>query len=403
MGKILAVFVAIGTLPAAAAAQDFGTSWIDRVTHERVQDRGPLKPKPVSFTATGGVAAYFDDNLFLTEDDETDDTVWIPFVGARIDYAEPQFDASADFLGNYKYYVEEEGARDYEQRFFGRARYVGARFTAELVQLLRNESDPIDAVFIDRAERLVSDTSPRFTYDLTRTVAFEAAANAQLVRFEESAFRTIENNNYRFDGALVYRLANGYDWLLQGGYLLIDYTEKQSRGGTADAEGWYGRAGFRGDVGPRLSIEALVGFAHVQSVRIRGTNDEEEGNSIEAIARVRYEAMERLTFFADFARLFTFAGAGDPFQIVNRFVVGAQYEVVEDLMVRARLQVEQTDSALGIERRYASVGGSAAYRFTDYLAAEAGATFRTGEVTGDVAEDTEFDNKIFHLGVVFTY
>ncbi|HXG60987.1 MAG TPA: hypothetical protein VNO22_06425 [Planctomycetota bacterium] len=403
MGKILAVVVAFGMFPAAVAAQDFGTSWIDRVTHERVQDRGPLKPKPVSFTASGGLAAYFDDNIFLTEDDETDDTVWIPFVGARIDYAEPRFDASADFLGNYKYYADEEGARDYEQRFFGRARYVESRFTAEIVQILRNESDPIDAVFINRAERLVSDTSPRFSYDLTRTVAFEAAANAQLVRFEESAFRSVENNNYRFDGAFVYRLANGYDWLLQGGYLLIDYSDRQSRGGTADAEGWYGRLGFRGDVGPRLSIEALVGFAHVQSVRIRGTNDEEEGNSIEAIARVRYEAMERLTFFADFARLFTFAGGGDPFQMVNRFVLGAQYEVIEDLTARARLQVEQTDSALGVERRYIAAGVSAAYRFTDYLAAEGGATFRTGEVTGDVAADTEFDNKIFHLGVVFTY
>jgi hypothetical protein len=403
MGKILLVVVAFGAWPAAAAAQDFGTSWIDRVTHERVQDRGPLKPRPVAFTATGGLAAYFNDNIFLTEDDETDDTVWIPFVGARIDYAEPRFDAAADFLGNYKYYSDEEGARDYEQRFFGRARYVESRFTAGIVQLLRHESDPVDAVFIDRAERLVSDTSPRFSYDLTRTLAFEAAANAQLVRFEESAFRSVENNNYRFDGAFVYRLPNGYDWLLQGGYILIDYSDKQSRGGTADAEGWYGRLGFRGDVGPRISIETLVGFAHVQSVTIRGTGDEEEGNSIEAVARVRYEAMERLTFFADFARLFTFAGAGDPFQMVNRFLFGAQYEVIEDLMVRARLQVEETDSALGVERRYAAVGASAAYRFTDYLAVEGGATFRTGEVTGDVAADTEFDNKIFHLGVVFTY
>jgi len=52
MGKlgVLSLAVAAGALTALlpareAAAQDFGQSWIDRITHETEQDRGPLSPK----------------------------------------------------------------------------------------------------------------------------------------------------------------------------------------------------------------------------------------------------------------------------------------------------------------------------------------------------------------------
>ena len=47
MGKIMVVLAALFAVPVAASAQDFGTEWLDRVTRERQQERGPLKPHPV--------------------------------------------------------------------------------------------------------------------------------------------------------------------------------------------------------------------------------------------------------------------------------------------------------------------------------------------------------------------
>jgi hypothetical protein len=403
MGRITTALLVFLAVPATALAQDFGVEWIDRVTRERYQDRGPLKPKPVDVTFSGGVAVYHDDNIFLEERSEESDTITIPFAGARLEYSEPQFDAVADFLGNYKAYSDNDEVNDHEQRFFGRARYVGARLSGEAALLVRNESDPIDAVLIERAERLVADAAPRFTYDISRTLAFEGSANIEMVRFEENVFRAIENNNYRADGSLVYRLANGYDWLAQGGWILIDYEEKQSRGGTADADGAYGRVGFRGEPNPRVSIEALIGVISVKSRKFLGTSEREEENTVDALVRTRWLPVERLTLGLDFTRTITFAGADDPFQIVNRFVGLAEYEAIENLRLRARVQYDRTQSALGIDRTFLSAGGGASYRFLEWISAEGGVTFRDGEVSGDVVTDTEFDNLIFHFGVVLTY
>ncbi|HLY73197.1 MAG TPA: hypothetical protein VKU80_03690, partial [Planctomycetota bacterium] len=72
MGKLGVLSLAVGAiaisalLPAReAAAQDFGQSWIDRITHEYEQDRGPLSPKAFNWTADAGVEYAYDSNIFL--------------------------------------------------------------------------------------------------------------------------------------------------------------------------------------------------------------------------------------------------------------------------------------------------------------------------------------------------
>ncbi len=414
MAKISAfILVVLLAAPAAALAQDFGTEWMDRVTHERLQDRGPLKPVPVAVTLSGGLAFYHDDNLFLEDGSEDDDNILIPFVGARVDYAEPEFEVAADLLANYKRYFDDspDNHSDYEQRFYGRARYLGARMNLELVQLLQNLSDPTDVVFANRIERTVSDTTGRFAWDITRTVAFEAAGHLQVVRFEDKVPSIIENNNLRADGSIVYRVPNGFDWVFQGGYLLIDYEAKQSRGGAPDAEGWYGRLGFRGEPNERLRLEALLGFAGVQSSKFLGTAEREEMNTAEAIVRSRFQVVEQVAVTADFSRLVGFAGITgvggnrDPFQIVNRVTAWVDIEPAEKFAVRPRVQYDRAMSSLGIDRDFLALGISATYQVLDQpsLVVDAGLTWREGETAGDVVLAQEFENLIFHAGFVVTY
>jgi hypothetical protein len=411
MRMILAVTLVVSAVPAAAMAQDFGTDWVDRVLQERMADRGPLKPAPVAFTTAGGVAAYWDNNVYLEDDEhENTDVVIVPFAGARLTYSESQFEAIGDMLLDYKRYVDEDSARDWEQRFFGRVRWLGARMTAGVTTVLQNLSDPTDAVFIERVERVVWDVIPSFTYDITRTVAFEAEADAQLIRFQDSVFRDSENNNYRFIGSFVYRSPGGFDWLLQGGYIMIDYTEKQSvagipavTSGTPDAEGYLVRGGFRGQPSERLSLEVLAGFAHITSMDFEPTEDRVSENGVDVLARLRYEFLSNLKGTADYSREFTFSGAGEPYQLVNRFIGGLEFEPVSGLTLKGRVQYDTVDTALGVEREFLAAGGSASYRVAEFLVIEGGGTVRVGETHGDVVTAVDFDNVIFHFGFVFNY
>src|SRR5687768_4706013 len=92
VGLTLAAVVVAALLPSReAGAQDFGQSWIDRITHELEQERGPLTPKPVTYGADFGINYAFDNNIFLTERDKRSDSIIIPFVQAHVEYTEPRF------------------------------------------------------------------------------------------------------------------------------------------------------------------------------------------------------------------------------------------------------------------------------------------------------------------------
>ena len=413
MGKIMVALAVLLAVPAAAAAQDFGVEWLDRVTHERQQERGPLKPHPVEWMASGGVLAYLDNNVFLADKEgkTPGDLVVVPFVRGRMDYTEQRFEASADLLLNYMGYadlnhdpgIDLQSARDYEQRFYGHARYVDARFTIGLDQVVRHESDPVNVLFLNRAERVVSDSIVQATYDLTRTVAAEFHADYQVVRFEEQPFAAQANNdNWRGDLALVYRQANGYDWLIQAGLMSIYYMRSQPAA-PPDVDGYYVRGGFRGDLSERFSLEALAGWISIQSDRYTGTQEKEENSTADIAVNIRFEVTETMRLFGDYGRTMGFAGGSDPFQTVNRFAAIAEWDCTEELSVRARVQWDRAASALGILREYRSASLSAVWRFSEHFAADAGATYRTGNTHGKVASSTEFENAILHVGVVLTY
>lgn len=416
MGKIMGALAFFLAVPAAASAQDFGIEWLDRVTHERMQERGPLKPQPVEWTLSGGLVGYLDNNVFLADKDgkTPGDAVVIPFVRARMDYTEQRFEASMDLLLDYKGYldtnhdpsVEFENAQDWEQRFYGHARYVDARWTIGLDEILRHESDPSDAVFLNRVRRTISDTVGRLTYDLTRVVAFEAHGDYQLVRFEDSAIGAAANNdNYRIDAAVVYRQATGYDWIAQAGWMSIYYNRSQQNGAPPDADGYYVRGGFRGEPIARLSIEALAGWITVSSDRYFNTTARETLSTADIAASIRYDATETVRVTADYSRTIGFSSAGDgsPFQVVNRFGTILTWECTEQLTVRARWQWDHVVSALGLMREYQSLGISGSFAFSENFSLEAGGTYRFGNTHGAVVSPVDFTDAVGHLGVVLTY
>lgn len=401
--------------PAAASAQEFGREWIDRVTHQLEAGRGPLKTKPVEWDVTGGVTYEFDDNVYLHEEDEVEDSIIIPFARLAASYAESRFEVEGDLLANYKIYADEDDLDDDEQRLYLKLRQVGSRFSLGVEEIFQRVSDPLDVIFADRAERIVSNTIGRLTYDLTRQWIMEAYGNYQIVRFEGDDFDVLNNNLFRGEGSLIYRAPSGLDLVGQVGWMNISYSDGQAEGAPPDAWGWYARGGVRGELVPRLAAQAFVGWSEIESDYFAGTTEDVEEGTVDAAVNVMYEATETVRFFFDYTRQYTFGGSSftdvsgntflEPFQVVNRLLGLIQVEVTPTVSLRARAQFDFTKSPEDVERTYISVGGAAQVRPAEWIILDAGVTFRTGETDFNIdgADTVEYDNLIIHAGVALTY
>jgi hypothetical protein len=399
---VLAVLAA----PAVATAQDFGREWLDRITHATEQERGPLTARPLEWHAGGGVAYFFDDNVFLVDDsqpgvEKTEDSIIVPFVRGTLTYVEQRFEVEADLLANYKLYSEVDNADDDEERLYFRARQTGNRYSFELVELFQHLSDPTDVIFDQRAERIVWNNVLRFSYDLDRSWAMEGFANYQLVRYAEDIFAdTSDNNELRVDGSIVYRASQRWDLLLNVGWQDISY---QSDNAPVDAWGWYIRPGFRAELFERFQLDALVGLSHIESDYITGTTDVED-DTVDAAVNLRWQLSEEFTLRGDYTRHFTFANNGDPYQRVDRMSVLLDWMLSESFSLNGRGQFDHAMTALGTERNYYTAGLVATWKASPFMAVDAGVTFRLGDSTDGLSSfESEYDNLIFHFGLAASY
>jgi len=402
IGISAAAFAVAAFLPIKfAAAQDFGQQWIDRVTHEIEQERGPLQPKAFSWNAAAGVQYSYDNNIFLTESNKKSDNIIIPFVQANLGYTSSNLELEADLLADYKYYVKENPDDD-EERVFLRARQTSSRWNFEISELFLNVSDPSGVVFLNRVSRIVSTTTPKLAFDLGRNWAFELGGYYQFVRFQDQPYSGgQENDNFGIDVGFVYRTPWAFDLIAQFGYWNINYLTDQLAGGTPDVHGYTYRVGFRGDVIERLHLEALAGYGQVSTDFFVTTgNDINEGTFV-ANVNLRYEATDKVDFFLDFYRMYTFEGFGDPYQLVNSVVVGAKISLTEDFSLTGRVQYDKSSSALNVDRNYYSAGATASYKFTSHWLFDGGATYRGGK-TENVGT-VRFSDFIISLGLAFTW
>jgi hypothetical protein len=404
-GVTVAAWVFAAFLPSGeATAQDFGQTWIDRITHELEQERGPLQPRPFNWTAEVGVNYAFDNNIFLTQRDKESDSIIIPFIQAGFTYGEPRFDIEASLLADYKFYSSAD-ADDDEERLFLRARQTSSRWNFEISEIFQNVSDPSGLLFIDRVSRIVSNTIPKAAFDIGRSYGIEVGGNIQLVRFQDKTFSIgQENNNFSVDMSLVYRTPWAWDALVQFGYFNINYLTAQQNGGTPDAFGYYYRIGYRGDIVQRLTIEALIGYTTVESDFFVSTGNDVDDGAVSAIFNIRYEATENLNFFFDFARQYTFVGFGDPYQMLNTLAIYGKYQATETVSFSARAQVDFSDSALNVRRSYYALALNGNVKISAQWIADLGVTFRGGKAENTTTDEEEkFTDFILSAGLAFGF
>jgi hypothetical protein len=89
---------------------------------------------------------------------------------------------------------------------------------------------------------------------------------------------------------------------------------------------------------------------------------------------------------------------------VDRALAMLEWELTPDIGTKARFQYDHAMTALGTERVYMSVSGSAWFKPTAWMIIDAGVTFRSGDAENtDTGLDTEYDNVIVHVGLAATY
>jgi hypothetical protein len=382
----------------AAAAQDFAQQWIDKVTRETQWDRGPLPTRALAHEIYLGAIAYYDDNVMLDESDEEDQTAVVPFVRVRVDYSERQVDAAADVLASYKRYIPDEEFSDYEQRGFGRVRYVSPRVGLEVAEIIQNVSDPVDAVFADRVERLVSNTYPRASLELSNVLALEISGNIGVVRYWEEEFETSDNWSVRSDFSVVGHLRNGFDLLAQSGVLAIRYLDSAA---PPDTDGFYLRGGVRGELTPVILVNALAGWSSAESDDYATGVPGDEEETADVAFNLQWIAAPKTTVWADFTRQFAYGGSTEAFATVNRATLIVESTLTEEITGRLRGQGDLVDGSQGSRRTYFSASASATYRIQPQVYFEGGVTRRWGEAE-DLPGDTDWAGTIWHLGIVAT-
>ena len=96
--SVLWMFPIVLLFVGRAFAQDFGARWIDRVSQEKLVPGDDLRDRPLTLTLEGGELYYFDDNIYLDRSNENSDSIFVTFLRARMDYAEPRFEAVVDAM-----------------------------------------------------------------------------------------------------------------------------------------------------------------------------------------------------------------------------------------------------------------------------------------------------------------
>lgn len=380
-------------------SQDLAADWMDRVSHDVLQSKGPLPTRPLHHTLHMGLLSLYESNVNLEEDDEDGESILVPFLRLRLEYGERQLDAAADVLANYKYYIPDHEHSDEEERVYGRVRFVSPKMELEAAEIFQHVSDPVDVVFADRVDRFVNETIGRARFEAVPGFAVEADVAFGLVRFQEKEFDSGDNWNLRAGAGLALRVSKVMEAVAQAGLLLIDY--RYDTGAPPDVDGVYARAGLRGDLLPTLSVTALLGAARAESEDFESGAEGVEDDTGEAALHLRWQAAPKLTLYGDYSRVLAFSAMPEPYQVVNRVIALAEYEATAEVRLRVRAQWDHADGALGIEREWASAGAAVQWQSHPQVFFDAGVQFRWGGVDGAPA-DYDYEDAIVHLGIVVT-
>ena len=380
-----------------ALAQDPGLSWSDDVSH-RIERTGPPSPLPVDLQFFVGERYTHDSNIFLSPKPTTSDSILTSFGRVKLQYADTAVDIDSDLLADYNSFLQNHSVSADEERLYGRIRYTGSEVFAELGEVFRRESSPLDVVFPDRSRRTVSDTLPRIGLDWQKGGTIDASADIQDTQFQQQAFRIMNNLESRILLTVAQEIEGGMTLLLDGGYQSIHYASVST---VPDVEGYFARAGGHGELLPTVTVDARVGVTSVTTQTLPGTTDRIRHSTVDAEAHIRTEPNDRITLYADYTRRIVF-GLGEPFQTVDLADLIAEYAVDPDFKIRVRGQADRSHGSSGELRSYRQISLGASYTILGTMILDGDVTFRRGR-SQQLAGQENFDDTLVSAGVAITF
>jgi hypothetical protein len=375
-------FLACALLTSAPLyAQDFGKTWIDRVTHELIEEEAPFNPHPVEWVFTAGELYTYDSNIFLTHTGRTEDHIFTTFLDGNVKSSSDSVDVEADLLVNYNAYVLTDNVSADEERFFGRVRYQGGELQLSLAEIARREVSPTDAVFTSRVPRFISDTSPFAAWKATDVFSFEVGSTLEVVDYLRSAFSGADNVNTRTTLTAAYTVApKEVELLVQAGYWQVTYTDPA---GPPDADGFIARGGIRGELTPKFYAALLAGYSSANT-KDAGTNQEMRMGSPDVEVHLSYTPNPTSTWFADYSRRMGFSGDGASYQVVDNADLIGEWNLRDDLKLQARGEYShvQVPAPVSLRRAYYSFGTGIEAKILPHLTLGAAVTYRWGVAPG---------------------
>jgi hypothetical protein len=380
-----------------ALAQDFVNRWFDRVGRDVQAARAPFPRSAVQPYSAMGIYGSFDTNLHLQESDPEHESIATLMIASRMEYSDPKVEGAFDLMATWNQYVPDKEFSDDEERIYFRIRYGEPNGTVELAEIFRHESDPLDSQYGDFAERYVSSTFPKATFELAGAFGAEIGAQVGYVMFVEDDFKIQDHWSIRADSGLVAHVTQSVDLVAQGGWMQIQYLEDFD---VPDVEGWFARGGVRGEAWKGFLITLLGGITELETDEF--TNGVAiDDRVIEGSAHLRWEPTEKLTIYLDGTRQVVFLGiGGDPYEVLTRGVATLELDLTDAFQFRVRGQYDRGESALEREREW--IQGSASFSYQDPAkwTLEASAVWRRARTLEPV--ETEADGWIFTVGILAT-
>jgi hypothetical protein len=231
-------------------------------------------------------------------------------------------------------------------------------------------------------------------------VSIEVQSDFQFVRFTEKQFQSADNLNTRSVGTIAYKTGSSdLEALFQGGYLSINYPENTA---PPNANGYFLRLGWRGEMAPGFHMFAAAGYAEALSRYFPNTRHRSEIHTMDAELHLAYVLTDQLNVYADYLRRVSYSADGAPFEVVNFADAILEWVVIENLKLRARIQYDFAIPIPGPNRDYYSGGVGAQYRLLEHILLDASYTHRAGE-TKETGIASSFKDEIVSVGIGITF
>ena len=339
----------------------------------------------------GSATARYDDNIFLQENNEESDLIFIFAPGVELNVGR-RANANLNVYYREDFYLYEDNSdldtntsNVFLDAFFNMPR-LDLRFDASFQQLIQPEANLRVFGFDRLIERDAYRANFRGEYEISERTSIASGINGSKVDFDNDIFFS-DSESFSVPVTLYYALTPRFD--LSAGYR-YRYTDVK-RGNEYDDH--YANVGIRGEVFPKLMGEARVGY---QERRVSGGEDDD---GVSFGLDFSHFLTPKITLLVGGYRDFETGGQGQSIDTIGGSL-GARYTFNHLISATAGANYFERDYETGRTDDTLDLNLGVSYSPITYVNLSAGYIFRTNDSN---LNGLDFDNNIFNVSASLRY